>query len=57
MTLPTDAQFDALVEAMPDRYKAMLLLAYWCGLRFGELTELRRSDLDTKDGKVIQIVQ
>lgn len=50
VTLPTDAQFDALVEAMPERYRAMLLLAYWCGLRFGELTELRRSDIDTKDG-------
>lgn len=50
VTLPTDAQFDALVDAMPDRYQAMLLLAYWCGLRFGELTELRRSDVDTKDG-------
>lgn len=52
VTLPTDAQFDALVAAMPDRYNAMLLLAYWCGLRFGELTELRRADLDTKDGIV-----
>lgn len=50
VTLPTDAQFDALVEAMPDRYRAMLLLAYWCGLRFGELTELRRADIDTKEG-------
>ncbi|GCD88760.1 putative prophage phiRv2 integrase [Nocardioides sp. LS1] len=52
VTLPTDAQFDALVAAMPDRYKAMMLLAYWCGLRFGELTELRRADVDTKDGIV-----
>ena len=52
VTLPTDEQFDALVAAMPERYRAMLLLAYWCGLRFGELTELRRSDLDTKDGIV-----
>lgn len=50
VTLPTDAQFDALVEAMPERYRAMMLLAYWCGLRFGELTELRRADVDTKDG-------
>ena len=50
VTLPTDDQFEALTEAMPDHYKAMLLLAYWCGLRFGELTELRRADVDTKDG-------
>lgn len=36
----------ALVEAMPERYRAMTLLAAWCGLRFGELTELRRADVD-----------
>jgi integrase len=50
--LPTDAQFEALTEAMPERYRAMMLLAYFCGLRFGELTELRRSDVDTREGKV-----
>lgn len=48
--LPTDEQFDALVAAMPERYRAMMLLAYWCGLRFGELTELRRTDIDTREG-------
>lgn len=35
-----------LSEAMPDRYRAMVLLAAFCGLRFGELTELRRSDVN-----------
>jgi integrase len=30
----------------------MLLLAAWCGLRFGELTELRRKDLDLDRGIV-----
>jgi integrase len=24
----------------------------WCGLRFGELTELRRSDIDVKNGRI-----
>jgi integrase len=28
----------------------MALLASWCGLRFGELAELRRSDVDAKAG-------
>jgi integrase len=28
----------------------MTLLAAWCGLRFGELTELRRKDIDSKAG-------
>jgi integrase len=41
-----------LVDAMPDRYQAMVLLASWCALRFGELTELRRNDVDLEDGVV-----
>ena len=31
----------------------MVLLASWCALRFGELTELRRYDIDLKAGKVM----
>ena len=42
-TLP---ELAALTEAMPERYRLMVLLAAWCGLRFGELTELRRRDVD-----------
>ncbi len=34
-----------ITEAMPPRYRAMVLLAAWCGLRYGELTALHRSDL------------
>jgi integrase len=30
----------------------MVLLAAWCGLRFGELAELRRADVDTRAGVV-----
>ena len=43
-------ELQALVSAMPDRLKVMTLLAAWCGLRFGELAELRRHDVDTKAG-------
>lgn len=39
-----------LVEAMPRRYKLMVLLAAWCALRYGELAELRRCDVDVKAG-------
>lgn len=35
----------AVAAAMPDQYRAMILLASWCALRFGELTELRRRDI------------
>ena len=41
-----------IVDAMPERYRLMVLLAAWCGLRFGELTELRGKDIDTKRGVI-----
>ena len=41
-----------LVDAMPEQYRAMVLLAAWCALRFGELTELRRHDIDLEAGVV-----
>lgn len=47
-------QLAKLVEAMPQRYKLMVLLAAWCALRFGELAELRRSDVDVK-GAVLHV--
>lgn len=34
-----------IAEEMPERYRTMVLLAAWCALRFGELTELRRKDI------------
>lgn len=37
-------------EAMPARLRLIVLLAAWCGLRFGELVELRRKDFDNKQG-------
>jgi len=44
-TIPTLDELDALVKAMPEHLRALVLLAAWCGLRFGEATELRRADL------------
>jgi integrase len=41
-----------LTDAMPERYQAMILLASWCALRFGELTELRRKDVDVDEGVI-----
>lgn len=34
-----------IAQEMPEQYQAMVLLAAWCALRFGELTELRRKDI------------
>jgi len=43
-------ELEELVAAMPERYRLMALLASWCALRFGELAELRRGDVNTKSG-------
>jgi integrase len=32
-------------DKLPPRYKALVLLAAWCGLRWGEVSELRRQDI------------
>jgi integrase len=62
------AELEAITLAMPERYRLMVLLASWCQLRFGELTELRRADIDlvhdvvkvrrgvvrTKDGRKVK---
>ena len=37
-----------MAEAMPPAHRLLVLLADGIGLRFGELAELRRSDLDLK---------
>jgi integrase len=41
-----------LVDAMPEQYRVMVLLAAWCAMRYGELTELRRKDIDLEEGVV-----
>lgn len=43
-------ELSKLVAALPDRYRTMALLAAWCSMRFGELTELRRRNVDTSRG-------
>jgi len=41
-----------LTAAMPDRLQLAVLLGAWCALRYGEIAELRRRDLDLDHGKV-----
>ena len=43
-------ELETLTAAMPAPYQLMILLASWCALRFGELTELRRGDIDLSGG-------
>ncbi len=47
-------ELSAIVEAMPQRLRMMPLLACWTALRFGELTELRRGDIDLS-GEIIRV--
>lgn len=51
-TPATPDEIRVLVAAMPERFQLMVLLGAWCGLRYGELAELRRLDLDVKGMKV-----
>ena len=48
----TLTELEVMTAAMPPRYRLMLLLAAWCAMRFGELTELRRKDIDVVNGVV-----
>ena len=48
------AELGVLTEAMPERLRLMVTLASWCALRFGEIVELRRGDVDLS-AEVIRI--
>lgn len=48
----TVKELGEIVENMPDRLQAMVLLASWCAMRLGELTELRRKDIDVDDSVI-----
>jgi integrase len=39
-------ELETITEHMPPRLRMMVLLASWCALRFGELAELRRGDVN-----------
>lgn len=48
--LITVAEAQALSDGMSERLRAPLELLLWCGLRLGELLELRRKDVHGLDG-------
>jgi integrase len=50
----TLGELEIITTEMPEEYRPMILLASWCALRFGELTELRRMDVDLTD-EVIRV--
>ena len=48
----TVEEIGQIASSMPERYRLMVQLAAWCAVRFGELTELRRKDIDLRDGVI-----
>jgi len=46
----TLTELEVVVAAMPPQRQAMTLLAAWCAMRFGELAELRRADINPRTG-------
>lgn len=42
----TLVELATIAETMRPAYRAAVLLSAWCGLRFGEVAELRRADID-----------
>lgn len=48
----TAEEVAAIVAALPERHRLMVLLADACALRFGEIAELRRHDVDTKNAVI-----
>ncbi|GFG49463.1 putative prophage phiRv2 integrase [Mycolicibacterium agri] len=45
-------QLNTIVTEMPENLRLMVLLATWTALRFGELVELRRKDIDLDEDLV-----
>ena len=50
----TLGELEVLLEQIPAPYRALVLIGAWCGLRFGEVSELRRKDVDLK-AKIIHV--
>src|SRR6266536_4678149 len=48
--LATLNELALVVEATPPQYRLLVLLCAWCALRYGEVAELRRKDVDLRNG-------
>lgn len=42
---------------MPEHHQALILLAAWCAMRFGELTEPRRRNIDLGADRRIGVIR
>ena len=48
----TAEEVAAIVSELPERHRLMVLIADGCALRFGEICELRRADIDLTQGVI-----
>jgi integrase len=48
--VPTVDELAVIAEKIAPKWKAYVLISAWCGLRFGEATELRRKDIHYTNG-------
>lgn len=48
----TPAELEQVAEKVPEQYRAAVPVAAWCGLRFGELIELRRKDVHSEGDRM-----
>ncbi len=51
-TVATNSQVNALADAVPSRYRVLILLAAWSGARWSELVALTRDGLDLERGTI-----
>ncbi len=49
----TPAELGKVGEAAPERYRVAVPVVAWCGLRFGELIELRRKDVYANENRIV----
>jgi integrase len=54
VTPPTPAELQKILDTITPKYRAAVIIAAWGGLRYGELTELRRKDI-TITGETILV--
>lgn len=48
----TPAEIELIADNMPARLRAAVWIAAWCALRYGELAELRRKDIDVANHQI-----
>lgn len=53
ITPATLHELEVIAKAMPVKYRPMVMLSSWCALRFGELIELRKMDIDLDRGVIL----